>query len=172
MLHQNGLKQSHRRILQLWENGERSPLKIHRITKLSLSTIKYNTRKLRETGSLCHRHGNGRRCRITSGASQAIGQYIKQNKEITAREISTKLRKFKHLRVCERTVQRHLKKIGYTSVRPRKKPMLTDRHRKQRLEWAKAHKNDNWDRTIFQTKRLSSYFAILYVDGRNSLKWR
>ena len=49
-------------ILHYRNNGIRSAHFIHRETKIPLSTVKYNIKKLRETKSLKHRGGNDRPC--------------------------------------------------------------------------------------------------------------
>ena len=78
-------------ILHYWNTGIRSALIIHRKTKIPLSTIKYNLKKLRETKSLKHRGGNGRPRQISSFDNLAISQYIRRDNEITLKEIQEKL---------------------------------------------------------------------------------
>ena len=77
-------------ILHYWSNGIRSAHFIHRQTKIPLSTVKYNIKKLKETNSLKHRGGNGRPRVINSAGSRAIDQYIRRNNETTLKEIKEK----------------------------------------------------------------------------------
>ncbi|CAM4901746.1 unnamed protein product [Rotaria socialis] len=47
------------------------------------------------------------------------------------------------------TVQRQLKRMGYKSTLPYGTPMLTQKHKEARAQWAIQHKDDDWSRTIF-----------------------
>lgn len=63
----------------------------------------------------------------------------------------------KHLRdegtdISYRTVLRNLREIGFQAKKKMKKPFLSLKHRKARLEWAKAHQYwtvDDWKRVVF-----------------------
>ena len=43
--------------------------------------------------------------------------------------------------ISARTVHRALKKVGMKAVVKRKRPLLTKRHRRERLDFAMAHKD-------------------------------
>ena len=114
-----------------------------------MSTVKYNIKKLRETKSLKHRVGNGRPCVISSTDSSAIAQYIRRDNETTLKEIKEKLSKTHQRSVSLSTISRHLRDHGYRSVLPINTPMLTVEQKQNRVEWAKTHQDDDWNRTIF-----------------------
>ena len=76
-------------ILHFWNQGIRSPLEIHKKTNIPIRTIKYNVKKIKDTGSVARKQG---------------------------------------------------------SSRPKK---ITDNHKRIRIEWAYAHLNDNWQKTLF-----------------------
>src|SRR5271169_1149627 len=143
------LKHYHISILHYWNNGVRSPRDIARKCNLPVSTVHYNLRKLATLGYLEHRGGNGRKCHITNFASRSIGQMIRHNNETTTKHIAMRLRNEKGLELSRITVHRHLHHMGYKNVLPQSKPMLTEEQRIRRLEWAIAHRNDDWDQTIF-----------------------
>ena len=90
-----------------------------------------------------HRRGNGRPRKITPTASIAIGQWIRRNNEITAKEIVEKLQTNNSLNVSRSTVRRELHRLGYKNVLPRGTPMLTNEQKERRVQWALAHKNDD-----------------------------
>ena len=46
-------------------------------------------------------------------------------------------------------VQRQLKRMGHISTLPHGTPMLTQKQKDARVQWAKQHKDDDWSRTIF-----------------------
>ena len=103
-------------ILHYWNNGIRSAHFIHSETKIPLSTVKYNIKKLRETKSLKHRRGNGRPCVISITDSTTIAQYIRRDNETTLKEIKEKLSKTHQRSVSLSTISRHLRDHGYRSV--------------------------------------------------------
>ena len=80
-------------ILHYWSNGIRSAHFIHHETKIPLSTVKYNIKKLKETNSLKHRGSNDRSRAINSADSRPIDQYIRRDNETTLKEIKEKLSK-------------------------------------------------------------------------------
>ncbi len=136
-------------ILHYYNLGHRCAAEIARKTKISVRTIRYNLAKIRKEGSVEHRRGNGRLRKITAEHNIAIGQWIRRNNEINSKEIAEKLRVTKGLNVSRGTVQRQLHRLGYKNVLPRGTPMLTNEQKERRVEWAMAHKDDDWSRTVF-----------------------
>jgi hypothetical protein len=67
---------------------------------------------------------------------------------ITSRDIHNKLKR-KRIDINERTVRRRLHEAGAKFSRPLSKPLLTDKHRNNRLKWAQAQTATNWDHVIF-----------------------
>jgi hypothetical protein len=51
--------------------------------------------------------------------------------------------------VSPKTVSNYLDALDYRKVKPRFVSRLTEEHRRRRLEFSRAHLNDNWSRTIF-----------------------
>ncbi|CAF4508435.1 unnamed protein product, partial [Rotaria sp. Silwood2] len=129
--------------------GIRSARKIHGDTKIPLSTIIYQLKKLRTQGSLQHRAGNGRRRKIGAKASRALGQFIRRNNEVKLDELADKLRNQCKLTVSTSTISRRLHHLQYENCRPLNTPMLTQKQKERRVEWAKQHLNDNRKSTVF-----------------------
>jgi len=86
---------------------------------------------------------------IKSDDARAIGQYLRRNKELTAQQIATKLENERGLEVSHDTITRHLKRSEYKCVLPLATPMLTENHKRYRIEWAKKHLNTDWNQVIF-----------------------
>jgi transposase len=135
-------------IQHLWENGIKDAGEIQRRTDISLSTIYYNLKKLEKNGSTAHKTRSGRPKKITPESSKALGQYIRRNPAISSRKLEGKL-SLKGVNVSYRTILRHLTDHGYDKKRPIATPMLTRLHKQKRIEWARNHMNDNWNRTVF-----------------------
>ncbi|CAF1657717.1 unnamed protein product, partial [Adineta ricciae] len=108
-----------------------------------------NLVKIRKQGGVEHRRGNGRRRKISNEDNVVLGQWIRRNSEITSKEIVAKLHTKKDLNVSRWTVRRQLRRLGYKNVLPRGTPMLTNEQKERRVQWALAHKDDDWNRAVF-----------------------
>ncbi|CAF3252032.1 unnamed protein product [Rotaria socialis] len=64
-------------ILHFWNRGIRSVSRMRREASIPLRTIYYNIDKLKQTGSLQHRGGNGRPRVLDGLEKKTIGQFIK-----------------------------------------------------------------------------------------------
>ena len=122
---------------------------IARITKISLRTVKYNINKTKKQGSVEDRLLSGRPSKINSDDDKALGQWIRRNNETTTKEIAEKLLQQRGQHVSQWTVQRQLRRMGYRSILPQGAPMLTQKHKDARIQWALKHQNDDWTRTVF-----------------------
>ncbi len=92
---------------------------------------------------------------ITSGESKSVT------------ELTKKLKDVHNIQVDRRTVARALNNCGLTAGEKKKKPSLSKKNIKARLEWAKEHKNwtkDDWNRVIFSDESKINRFNS---DGRS-----
>ena len=145
-------------ILHFWKQGDLSTAEIARLSKIPVRTVRYNIAKIEKYGTMNHRGGSGRTRKIKHEDSIAIGQWIRRNKEITAEEITDKLKSNRNLTVSKWTVRRQLHRMGYKSVLPLATPMLTPEHKERRVRWVKAHINDDWNRTVFSDESCFQLF--------------
>src|SRR6266545_4254258 len=99
-------------IHHLWNSGIRNAAEIRRRTNIPRSTIYFNLKKLKETGSVTHKKRSGRPKKITSESSKALGQYIRRNPAVSSRKLASKL-SLKGVNVSYSTVLRHLTNLGY-----------------------------------------------------------
>ena len=86
---------------------------------------------------------------------------------VTARETVGRYRP----RIAAQTVRRRLRENGLRARRPFKSPILTQRHRRQRLEWARGHlpwNRQQWQEVLFSDE---SHFNSSHADGRIRV-WR
>ncbi|CAB4479367.1 unnamed protein product [Rhizophagus irregularis] len=88
-----------------------------------------------------HAGGNGRPKKITANASRALGQYLRRDTSISTRTLARKLETI-GVEVSYRTIGRHLSSVGYQKRLPKATPMLTEAHKRKRVEWAQKHLND------------------------------
>ena len=121
---------------------------MHRKTGIPLSTIKYNLKKFKKTKSLPHRGGNVRPRGVPAIDNVTISQYIRRNNEITLK-IQEKLSESRQTFVSISTISRRLHDHGYRNALAINTPMLTTAQKLHRIQWSKAHMNDDWTRTVF-----------------------
>jgi transposase len=121
-------------ILHYYNFGHSCAAEIARQTKIPVRTVRYNIAKIRKEGTVEHRGGNGRPRKTTADDNIAIGQWIRRNNEITAKEIVEKLWSTRDLNVSRWTVRRQLHRLGYVSVLPQETPMLTKEHKEKRVQ--------------------------------------
>jgi transposase len=135
-------------VLHFWNQGIRDAAEIQQRTSISRSTVYNILKKLKKTGTVEHAGGNGRPLKIAASASRALGQYIRRDPTISTRTLAVRLLKT-GIQASYRTIGRHLASLDYKKNIPLATPMLTDKHKKKRVEWAHRHLNDNWNRTVF-----------------------
>ena len=135
-------------LLHFWNQGIRSVPELSRLTGLPIRTTRYNVNKLKENNTLEHRCGNGRKSKVDVNAAKAIGQYIRRDSSISLRGISNKLHS-QGVDISYLSVGRYLNSRGYQKSRPIKTPMLTEKHKRDRIEWAQKHLKNNWKKTVF-----------------------
>jgi transposase len=143
------LEAQRKTIFHFWMNGIHSPKEIHEKTNIPLRTVENNLKKLKETGSIEHKGGNGRPSKVTQNLSRSIGQVVRHNTAVSTHQLAIKLQVTHNVSISQPTVWRHMKKKGYKSSVPIGTPMLTTRHFEARIAWTQTHLNDNWSHTIF-----------------------
>ncbi|CAB5314819.1 unnamed protein product [Rhizophagus irregularis] len=141
-------KTSHEVLLSLWSNGIHNAKELHNLTNIPLSTIYDNIKKIKKNGTIEHAGGNGRPKKITASASRTLGQYVRHDTSLSTRTLAKKLENT-GVEVSYRTVGRHLSSVGYVKRLPKATPMLTEAHKLKRVEWARKHINNRWNKTIF-----------------------
>src|SRR5438105_1760561 len=135
-------------LLNLWDNGIHNAKELHKLTNIPLSTIYRKIEKIKKNGLLKHAGGNGRPKKITASASRALGQYVRHDTSLSTRTLARKLENI-GIEVSYRTIGRHLSSVGYVKRIPKATPMLTEAHKLKRVEWARKHINDRWNKTMF-----------------------
>ncbi|GIY60804.1 transposable element Tc1 transposase [Caerostris darwini] len=68
-----------------------------------------------------------------------LQRVVNSNGQATLRQITAEINVGRTRDLSVRTVRRNLAFLGYSSRRPTRVPLLTERHRLQRLSWAREH---------------------------------
>ena len=114
---------------------------------------------------------NGRPSLLDERMKARIVRYIVRDKLETAVRVKKALFEDFSLDVSVQTVRRALREHGLVAIEKPRKPLLTKRHQKLRLEWAKAHQYwtmDDWKRVVWSDETKINRFGS---DGR-SWAWK
>ena len=114
---------------------------------------------------------NGRPSLLDERMKARIVRYIVIDKLGTAVRVKKALFEDHSLDISVKTVQRVLRERGLVAIEKPKKPLLTPRHQRLRLEWAKAHQfwtMDDWKRVVWSDETKINRFGS---DGR-SWAWK
>ena len=117
---------------------------------VSISTVKRLQRRYRDTGDVKDRPRSGRP-RVTDPRDD---RYIRlaalRNRTITARELQGRMRG-RGLNMSYQTIRNRLHSQRLKARKPARKPLMTARHRQERLRWCRNHRAWNLRQYIFGT---------------------
>ena len=105
------------------------------------TTILRLNKKYKETGKFENKLLPGRPRKLTERDERSIVRKILKRECNTAVDIQKTLRTEGELEVSANTIHRTLQRNGLISRVKRKKPLLSKKHRKTRLEFAKNHEH-------------------------------
>lgn len=129
-----------------------SQVKIAKTIKCSRCAVQNTIKRYRTTGRYRNLPKSGRR-RITSVREDRLIERISlQNRHKSAVAISAELREQRNAPISVHTVRRRLRAANLHARKPRRKPLLSQKHRTERLLWAKKYRNwtvDDWAKVIW-----------------------
>jgi transposase len=91
---------------------------------------------------------SGPRRRTTAKQDKQITKMAKMENSITSIQIQRNMEK-RGVNISARTIRRRLREAGGKYTNAITKPLLTENHRKKRLQWAKRYQNFDWNQVIF-----------------------
>ncbi len=83
----------------------------------------------------------GRKGLVDVRGQRRMGRLIRDDRKATVTQITTRYNQDMQNTISEHTTRRTLKQMGYSSRRPHRVPLLSDKNRKQRLQFTQAHQN-------------------------------
>ncbi|XP_064107946.1 uncharacterized protein LOC135216504 [Macrobrachium nipponense] len=145
------------RVVKLHKVGNRNR-EIVKITAVNEKTVSRLLQKWRRAGSGDnvpeHKHGRGRSLKIPTKTLRLLRRQLDLNPSITAKELKEKNPKLLR-NVSVRTIQRNIqKRLEYSKVKARVKPLVAAKQRRCRVQFAKDHKD--WD--------LVQWHKVLWTD--------
>lgn len=150
------------RILGMLESGI-SQSRVTRRVNVARSTIVRLVRRVNETGSVSDRPRPGAP-RVTSmRQDNFIRQRHLRNRFVTAQSTTSVVVGNRGRHVSRNTVRRRLRERGILCRRPYRGVVLTDRHRRERQQWAQNNIGRRWRDVVFSDE---SRFNVSFADGR------
>lgn len=122
--------------------------RVAKVVKCSKSTVKYWRDRWNETKDLTDLPVSGRPRSTTPKQDEKIVSLAVEEMFATCGDIADRLNK-KGVEIDEKTIQRRLHEAGAKYGPPMSKPLLTERHEKNRFKWARNQRFTNWNRVIF-----------------------
>lgn len=121
---------------------------VAKVMNCDKKTVKYWLNRFEQSKDLSDSRRCGRPRATTPKQDEKIVSLANEETFITSHDIHDKL-KGKRVDINARTIRRRLHEAGAKFSRPLSKPLLTNKHRTNRLEWAQAQTATNWDHVIF-----------------------
>lgn len=144
---------------------------IAKTVKLSRSTVQTIIRNYNNNNSTENKPRSGRPKKLSRGDVSSFIKVVNQDPKISAPKLAEHVEKCSNIIVTPRTIINALHDAGFNSRVARKKPLISTKNRKLRLEFAKAHLGkgmDFWKRVLFTDE---SKYNIFGSDGRSKV-WR
>jgi transposase len=159
-----------KRIVMMAKDGY-TQRKISEILNVPKSTVGYIVKKHNDTGLISNKPGRGRKSLITSRMKSLIVRKVKQNRRQSAQSLVEEISESYGIKVSDQTVRNTIHQAGLHGRVARKKPHLSIKNIRKRLQFAKEYHSkpkDYWNQVIFSDE---SKFNISGSDGR-VIVWR
>ncbi len=108
----------------------------------------------------------GQKCLVDIRCQRRMGRLVKDDSKATVTQITTRYNQGMQNTIYERTTCRTLKQMGYSSRRPHRVPLLSDKNRTRRIQFTQAQQNwtmEDWKNIAWSNE---SRFLLLHSDGR------
>ncbi|KAL0166161.1 hypothetical protein M9458_038005, partial [Cirrhinus mrigala] len=127
-----------------------------------VSTVRNIIKRFTAHGTVANLPGRGRKSKINEKLQQRIVRMVDKEPRLTSKQIQADLQT-QGTTVSARTVCHHLNEKGRYGRRPRRTPLLTQRHKKARLEFAKTYvtkPQSFWENVLWTDKTKVELFGI------------
>ncbi|CAB4389996.1 unnamed protein product [Rhizophagus irregularis] len=134
------------------------------------STVNDTIKRYKKTGSATPEKRPGRPKMLTERDTHVLRRVVHANRFSPLGDITDRLNSSLNATFHHNTVRKYLHNEGLGSYTARKKPLLTKKHRSDRLRWSREKKNweEEWKQVVWSDE---SRFALFESDGRVRV-WR
>ncbi len=160
-----------KKIIYLHKKGE-SYKNISKALLISQNTVAKVVQTLKKYGTATiSQRRPGRPRNLTPRQERLLMRWVEENRHASSLQLSKEVESQTGVTISRDTIQRTLQMKGMRGCRPRKKPLLKPRHKKARLEFARAHADkdeDYWDSILWSDETKINVFG---TDGFKTV-WR
>jgi transposase len=152
-------------ILQAIENGV-TPVQVQRTFGISRSTYYYTLKRWNEGKAVASKARSGRPRKLDARDIRAILRIVRRSPRVEYAELILEARGLANL-VSRSTIYRILKKAGITNWVARKRPQLSPKDARNRLQWARwARLELRQDPQFFYKVKFSDECSVVRGSGR------
>lgn len=146
--------------------------KIAKTINFSECAVRKFLKNFEVSGSFSRKPGSGRPRKTTAREDRLLQRLQLKNVFSPSPTIRAQFEEATNVTISDRLVRYRLKEFGLSSYRPAKKPLLTSRMKRQRLDWAKERENwtaTDWQNVIFSDE---SKFNLIGPNGTARVRRR
>ena len=171
------LTEEERSYIVLMARGGLSISKIDAETKRPRGTVATMLRRFRISGNVQTGPRSGRPLVTTSRDERSLARLVKANRRATAKILTKKWNEVTQKKVSEMTTRRRLRSLGYNGRQARKKPYISSKNKKKRVEWARVMRKKNlayWKKIVFTDEskiKISGSDGRMFVWRRSTEEW-
>lgn len=146
---------------------------ISKIVKCGKTTVHDTLKRFRKTGSITPKKRYGRKSSFNHEKVTTLKDLVTQDaasRRLKILEIQTRWNTANKEMISISTIRRMLRKIGLRSCIARRKPFISEKNKKKRLEWALEHQDwtiQDWKCVLWTDESTFTQFQ-----GYNSRVWR
>ncbi len=169
--HGREMSQDLRRRISLHKKGE-GYKKISKALLISQNTVAKVVQTFKKDGTATiSQRCPSRPQKLTPRQERLLTRRVEENRLASSLQLSKEVESQTGVTISRDTIRRTLQRNGMHGCRPRKKPLLKPRHKKARLEFARAHADkdeDYWDSILWSDETKINIFG---TDGFKTV-WR
>lgn len=152
-------------IVANFHKGKPNFSQLSSLYNVSRSTIRGYYEKFEKKVPFEEFRGRGRPLKISKAKNAWIGQRLAAKTHATTTSLAQMYSDKFGEEISDTTMRRRLQKLGYLSVVPVKKPLLTKAHIAKRYSFAKMHKAYDWKNVVFSDE------STFQVGGSTRRRW-
>ena len=154
-----------KQILTLSQGKKHSFKEISSIIGVNRTTVWRVIKRHNSSGTFSHRKGGGRPAKLHLSVKYKCAKYINSEAQKPVREIAKDIEAKHGISVSKSTIHRTLQKMDYSKPFPSLVPMLSEKNRLKRIEWAQRNENKHWCHAIFSDE------ASFWLHARKVRMW-
>ncbi len=154
----------HKKIISLHKKGE-GYKKISKALLISQNTVAKVVQTFKKDGTATiSQRRPGRPRKLTPRQERLLMRRVEENRHASSLQLSKEVESQTGVTISRDTIRRTLQRNGMHGCRPRKKPLLKPRHKKARLEFARAHADkdeDYWDSILWNDETKIMFLELM-----------